>query len=481
MPRNRFVRRVQSKTTSKSNSNSSSNNNNNKKFGIRPKSPVNELAMSKKFSNNGVPVNKIVPFDKILEYLEKKNLKNILALVNDNRHLFKGNIHYDMNIENPLIDKSSLLMSNPTQWYIQYNEHFYPMFLLLQDLRIPEFKFILLGLVKDLVILCITQQMPRTSTKNIKRLIDDLTKKFPADSNNPLPTKNIELLNNGEYTYIRREASYNNNNNKISRTLKNTNANSDTMENIRKDAQNLLGIIEGIIVNGYLYKDIIKVVLKFITLFTFGNSNISLFPESRCKKYIDYILKTFDTPYIVIPLFQQISFFKTVNLARAPILNFRINNSRKIVHDWITLPCNEIEHDLMFHATSTHDLQSQNNKNLGKIRNKYDIRNKTLKSIEHLINYNENNMSDSEEQYKYFCCCMLFDLMHERGSFINKTITLDKIIEALTNYLKSMKLNENQIKLFLEDYAFGKKYEFILSMDGFKNLENFITDLQKIK
>jgi hypothetical protein len=130
---------------------------------------------------------------------------------------------------------------------------------------------------------------------------------------------------------------------------------------------------------------------------------------------------------------------------------------------------------------STHDLKSRNNKNIEKIRSKYKIRNKTIESIEHLINYNENNMSDSKEQYKYFCCCILFDVMHERGNFNMKALTLDNIIKVLTDTSTSMKQDTIYMENFLKDYAFGKKYEFILKIDGFENLEKFIADLKTIK
>jgi hypothetical protein len=62
-----------------------------------------------------------------------------------------------------------------------------------------------------------------------------------------------------------------------------------------------------------------------------------------------------------------------------------------------------------------------------------------------------------------------------------KALTLDNIIKVLTDTSTSMKQETIYMENFLKDYAFGKKYEFILIMDGFKNLENFIADLKTIK
>jgi len=199
--------------------------------------------------------------------------------------------------------------------------------------------------------------------------------------------------------------------------------------------------------------------------------------------------KIINSPYILLPSFKQIDFYKVIDLCKAPIVNFRLINTRRLIHTSYGYPCTEGIHDILFHAKQTHNnlLVDPNLNNL------FNDREITFNKIQDLYHYPK--LLDSQENLiKYQNCIILFILIHEIAqgikreeysftAFYTKPYTIENLIQNLNVFkdliTKNPNLYVNHIKTFV-DSLIRKDAESVRSKlstkDGF---ESSIADLIK--
>ena len=88
-----------------------------------------------------------------------------------------------------------------------------------------------------------------------------------------------------------------------------------------------------------------------------GNNYIRLDGDkykSYCDQQIDFILQILKTPYMIYPTFHQLDYYTVVKTISAPVINFLITHNRKKIHGYFSSPCEQINHDVMFHSMQTH-------------------------------------------------------------------------------------------------------------------------------
>jgi hypothetical protein len=255
-----------------------------------------------------------------------------------------------------------------------------------KQVRVPEYRFLVAQMIKDLLVALYLGKMPQLH-KNNKGENTSLTIAF----------ENIELNSYIEEARKIKE--------KIFKIL------IKIEENIRKE---------------YVYIDFIDYLHDYLDIFS-GITYDYLKEKFFLKKQILF------TPFIIIPTLTQIDFKKVINLVKAPLLNFRMLNRRMKTHNRFRNPYFEIFHDLNSHCNWTHNinkyitgssyktyndkyfLNSKNitfskeeiTKSIGSLRSTYQHINESLKKIEDLYNYETKN----EEKYSY--AIFLFFILHE--------------------------------------------------------------------
>ena len=57
---------------------------------------------------------------------------------------------------------------------------------------------------------------------------------------------------------------------------------------------------------------------------------------------------------MIYPTFHQLDYYTVIKTISAPVINFLITHRRKIIHGDFFSPCDQINHDVMFHSMQTH-------------------------------------------------------------------------------------------------------------------------------
>jgi hypothetical protein len=125
----------------------------------------------------------------------------------------------------------------------------------------------------------------------------------------------------------------------------------------------------------YNYLEIINIIDEYLLLFSFGKKNI-------IHSHRNSLLYTLETPFIIYPTFNLISYSKVIYFIQAPVLNFNIMNTRKLVHKQYQMPYYQVQHDLNGHSAMTHSYGLQIEFS---IFNKTNI---TINAFKKYINYN---------------------------------------------------------------------------------------------
>ena len=353
---------------------------------------------------------------------------------------------------NPDTDNS--ILNHLYDWYKSIN----PYYELLDTLNpyIPEFKGIqpyrtlLLNMAKDLIILKSTEKFPKPNipqmTNNHKKIINNFNKGVTPDGRARMvdtvePEPDIKKLyneNNRKYT-----APYTKN----SRGLKDLESLTDVMTSMIIDLLKLINsVLDKSIINTYYkYLSIIEIIDKYLLLFSFGK-------EVSKHRHRESLLDTINTPFIIYPTFNPISYIKVIYFMQAPVLNFMIMNTRKIVHGKYELPYYQVQHDIKAHSKMTHSygleikfsIFTKINKIIGLFKKyiNYDI--KYFKS-----NTNTNTNTNNEKKLynininKFILCYIFFIICHENIDLLANqehcgllffSSSIDKMIEMITSY-----------------------------------------------
>lgn len=263
------------------------------------------------------------------------------------------------------------------------------------EFKMPEFKILVANLAKDLVLMIETINFAKSNevtnkrgnqrnisrAKMVKEANNSKTKVNDIkNSGNSINSEDIEFL---EQLYKQRLSAIKKYNNQVGQT--------ELSEDNKRKIIDLLERINDIISTGYIYKEVQDLYLEFLNLVSIED----------CKTWEDEILKIYnETPYIVFPTHYTLDFKEVVNLCSVPILNFKFMNRRRLVHFDYRDPCNQIDHDILFHSSITHNYNmfsiNKNELKFNKIDlQKYCIRiNKILNQLKAYYNYNEGIIKD---------------------------------------------------------------------------------------
>jgi hypothetical protein len=424
-------------------------------------------------------------------YFESLN-KTHKSLYSELKTEFVGDFTKFFKYEKNLIDPFQAITLEPAtdnsvlnhlhEWYETINPSYIP----IKDLNpsIGEFKGIqpyrtlLLGISKDLIILNVTEKFPKPKipiiTNNNNSILKQNTSKYRMYNSNKRTirreTEERYNLNNA----TKRTARPGNVQN-INKITTNNSRGLYLLDRITDDMKSkileLLNLINNILEsNNYIYLAIINIIDKYLLLFSFGGK-----PQD---KYSNLLLEIYNTPFIVYPTFNMVSYTKVIYFIQAPVMNFNIMNTRKLVHKNYECPYFQIAHDIDNHSSRTHTYRkgnfkslkypdNNNNNNALKTSNIKLLFNKTNNIINLLKNYinynityfkNDNITIDDDDVKKFILCYSLFILCHEISSGIN-------IFTSFNNLIKNVKDN---------------KYVFILEHEKDSIIETFPPPLYKM-
>lgn len=388
---------------------------------------------------------------------------------------------------NPDTDNSCL--NHLYEWYNSINPEYKKLTKL--DPQIPMFKGIqpyrtlLLGIAKDLIILKYTKKFPIPdipeiiNMSNNHKLLHNTTQNTTQNNIKSIRSKrsNIQTKynkNNKKKTFFYSKINtstkdiYNQyvNGTKNSRALNTFNSDNDInsiIESILILLNNTL-TIENLLY--YKYLQIINIIDKYLQLFSFGKINYNKFTEQ--------LFNYTKTSFIIYPTFNPITYTKVIYFMQAPVVNFYMINTRKLIHKKYEFPYHQIYHDLLNHAGKTHKAyNSEISIELKPIFSKYNI---TINVLKKYINCNINNFLASTKNNvnndninKFILSYALFIMCHELG--FNNIISISNTIEELNRlYLFDfLLLNDIDDSLPSPKYDMSKIKTMISSGEFFKN------------
>ncbi len=181
-------------------------------------------------------------------------------------------------------------------------------------IKVPEYDFLVMGMVKDLLLVQFLRKMPKQKNEPSPQIT----------SLNDLNDRRAKLLQGSIIT-----------------------------DKIRAKALTLLKEFESLIANGYLYTEFIECLRNYLLFFSLGEHMMN---TSKTRAVMEYLRSLTNTCFIVLPTFEQINFFKTVNLCAAPVLNLRLANTRVNVHSKDASITFEVFHDLLIHSFKSHQI-----------------------------------------------------------------------------------------------------------------------------
>ena len=239
-------------------------------------------------------------------YDELKDYILVYQLLNE---IYPKKISYTDYADDPFFDLTkNNYLNNLLKWYKSKNPNFEFMYIINPDM--PEYKYIIANILKDLYLLFTTTKLPRITENNIIRMREKTTEEQWYKLN-----RYNELIDEKDTKY-----------------------NKDNLLTYFKQIENILQ-------NNYKYNDVINIIYSYLFYFNPYSENIIIGDCSPINLFKQ-------SQYILFPTFKLIDFYKVNLLFTAPVINFYIKNNSHSVHSYIVDPCYEIYHDLFFHATN---------------------------------------------------------------------------------------------------------------------------------
>jgi hypothetical protein len=319
----------------------------------------------------------------------------------------------------PASENYNAIFADPYGWYVRKNPNFLPIDQI-PTLEVPEFMFIVHIMIKDLIVLCITQRMPQ--------ILESEQKAYGRNENNS---------SRMPYKYHLR-----------SQELAKLEPDSEHMQEIVKKASKL--IFDGVRVNnsGFNYSLFIEFLIGYSSLFSLGKDEIAEGDKTNviadiqldwnCHESFSVVRKMLETPFILLPTMGQINYVKTLDLIKAPIVNFRLSNNRRILHGTYAAPCEEFLHDIKVHGTATHgvnyylqDIKKNNNPQIETFHELYYLKYTCLNLIKKYYTYDpdkikamrfendehlDTDILNPSEKTKFYYAIILFQIFHEYKS-----------------------------------------------------------------
>ncbi len=378
------------------------------------------VSMSMNMNTNSRIIN--ISRNELLEFPTVQKYPNIIALIKTkfNKH---AKLNYESKVYDPFLnitppENGQYNLDNLMDWYNTKNPNFLPIKDVMPPICIPEFSTMFACIAKDLILLLITQRYP---------------------ANNKLNSISPDQLNQSNKQYNKCNLL----SNKLTDQLV-TIAHINIIISLLKDIEIL------ITESKYNYIESMRIVFEYLIFFSYGIIDA----ETRKLCLISNGIYTFmydinNLPLIVYPSFVQTDFNKTIYFMQAPVVNFRITNSRKGTHGLFYAPVGEIDHDIIFHSAITHGRNISpitkqilnQNKTHNKVNNTilknifsldkddYTNANNTIKLLKPFLQYNikltNNNTintmtaiskSASNFAFTYILFILLHELQHDNNT-----------------------------------------------------------------
>ncbi len=303
-------------------------------------------------------------------------------------------------------------------------------------IKVPEYDFLVMGMVKDLLLVQCLKTMPVPPKKQPKPVF------HKSDNANERRSKGL--------------------------------SGAVITDEIRANSLKLLKKFESLIAEGYLYTEFIECLIKYLLFFSIGrliaNSN-------DLRVSIQYLESLTKTCFIILPTFEQINFKKILNSCAAPVLKLRLPNTRIYAHTREAGIAFELYHDLLNHSFRTHQITKYipgyTGQYLGKIlflvknefrdfRYKYQpskiecmygIISRRIIKLFDVYNYDDKQIKASQmtleqfrvavdikgqltEEEKYIFAIMLYFLFHEMKNYCLHDLNFNK--KSLENIFQSL-------------------------------------------
>jgi hypothetical protein len=456
-----------------------------------------------------------IDYDRAITYLDTNSLTHIKELFittfGKNKKISFNSYLRDTFIQGNLLNQDSDFYY---RWYKKINPDFKIILELTSkdesgnetDFRLPEFKIFVANLAKDLLMMILyrkfndSNETHNNKQKYLKGIHNQIENSENYDIRNAIRTyriknNNITPKKNGyneynEYNGYNANNENNENNRKKTLSVKNSNytkyhknqlyryKSKVIKTNINKESvieklKILLKKTNKIIGFNYIYIQVQDLYIEFIKLVSIK--------KSSCLKYIDEIKKIYEfTPYIVYPSYWTLDFKEVVNLCSTPILNFKFMNRRRLVHYGFHDPCDQIDHDIIFHGKISHSFhnyfaiyKNKNNNNkkkeyseMRKYFEKYfETMNSILTNLNEFYNYNEKLIKDTygkheilnnkdkinyeslDDNLKHLCFgIVLFYVLHENDELTNNIESFsqtNKIIQFVDSEFQDINASED--------------------------------------
>jgi hypothetical protein len=291
---------------------------------------------------------------------------------------------------------------------------------------VPEYEFLVMGMVKDLLLVQCLKKMPAPPKTQIKPVITEF------DNANEVRSKKL--------------------------------TGAVITDEIRDNALTLLKEFELLITGKYLYTEFIKCLKQYLLFFSIGR----LMANSHdLRTLINYLESLTNTCFIVLPTFEQINFKKVLNFCAAPVLNLRLPNTRIYAHSREASIAFELYHDLLNHSFRTHQVtkyipgytgqylgkilflvKSEFNKfkykyQPSKVKCMFGIISRRIEELSKFYNYDYPQIKRSQmtleefraalqipelsEEEKYLFAFMLFYLFHEMKNYCLHDLYFNKV------------------------------------------------------
>lgn len=311
-----------------------------------------------------------------------------------------------------------------------------------EPIKVKEYRFIVAQIIKDLLFALYSMRMPQLHENNIMGI--------EKASNLP----NLQLNNNSNPKSIA----------------------------MKKKIIEILEKIEQNIVEDFKYIEFIEYLYDYINIFSRINFDTNN-NNSDCMKNLKMLEQLLFTPFIILPTLIQINYTKILNLMKAPLLNFRLINNRKKIHNFFGEPCEELQHDIGAHTVLSHSidmymygnrrisLKNEKKKdltyNLSVFLDRYKKINYVLNKIKKLYNYTSINTKE------YYYAIFLFQFLHETFgiNIITNDILLERVKRDKLFVLKRINKSGENIKIKnsagnLVDLSIEQLYEqFIIDLE----------------
>ena len=443
-------------------------------------------------------------FDSFKFELYSKSYPNLVAFVKSyfstRKHMFNPlKSLYDPFIQGAAGADGKKTYTDFYEWYKTKN----PSFGSNAELYIPEYEIALVQMCRDL--LFVHSKGKYILSNNARRKTDNLRK---TKKNGILTHANIDTLimnNIKKYAHSHHSAEIQRKTYGVSRL------NNSSEKNISRLLKSIDDKLQS--QNVYVYKNFLEILYHFLQIMSCGAQANEDELDSGFDKFMKYFL---EFPLLVYPTYMQIDFKNVLLLTASPVINFRLTNRFRFVHDENFPPIGEIEHDILFHGKNSYKCRISQpiycynhtfrmNQFITLLKPYFDYNEKDAllyvaletDEIKLVISQEQNQENTSimnDNQRKVCYCLLLFEMIHEQNyvqyiyafiqTYLQNYQTEDELISELTN-----KVLGQTIKLFKATSIFkennenkaSEKFQFLKNIDITNVFLNFIKLLYSLK